>query len=112
MSLTPEQINTLETGAKAFNEYKTRFDDLAKKVDHLTNDLAPKMDVFDQIAFKQIAEDVGKAIELSQKEQARAKAIEDHSKALEAEVEALKTAFNRLPADDGKGSAVKSKEMQ
>ena len=74
MQLTQEQITSLENGAKAFNEYKGKFDEIAKTVDHLTHTIAPKMDAFDQASFKKMADDISKAAEESQKIAARAEA--------------------------------------
>lgn len=103
VDLTPSVENAL----KAFNEVKGMVEGFDKKL----NDIAPKMDAFDQAKFKKMAEDITSAIELSQKEQARAKEIEDNHKALEKELTELKTAFNRVPTGE-KDSGEKAKEAQ
>ncbi len=113
--MTVELTKSLETALNAFEGIKTMVDGFDKRL----KDIAPKMDAFDQAAFKKMAEDATKGIEESQKAAAHAKAIEDNNKTLAEQLKAqgtelseLKTAFNRAPVADGKDAGEKSKEAQ
>jgi HK97 family phage major capsid protein len=107
MPLDVETKTAIDGALNAFNELKSTLEPL--KTDLAT--MRVKTDAFDQAKIDKLAKDIGDGIELSQKAEARAKAIEDHNKTLEAELTALKTAFNRVPADDGKAGE-KTKEAQ
>jgi HK97 family phage major capsid protein len=108
MALDQETKTAVEGALTAFNELKNTLEPL--KAELAT--MRVKTDAFDQAKIDKLAKDIGDGIELSQKAQARAQAIEDQNKTLEAELTALKTAFNRIPADDGKASGEKSREAQ
>lgn len=92
-------VQTFETGMKAFEAFKS---DIAPKVE--------KMDAFDQAKFDKIATDVGSAIEAGQKTQAAIKAEEENRKALEKQVEELKTAIAR-PGFGGSSREDQAKEI-
>ncbi|QDV34917.1 phage major capsid protein [Tautonia plasticadhaerens] len=104
--MTNDVTTEVKNALNAFEAFKT---DLAPKLG--------KLDAFDEAKFNAIQTDIGKALEQSQKEAARTKALEDQNKALEAkqvehdkELSDLKTAFNRLPAPGT--SEDKSKEAK
>lgn len=108
-----EITQSVETALKAFNEVKTMVEGFGKKL----NDITPKMDAFDQAKFEKMATDIGAAIELSQKDQAARKALEEQNaklaaeqKALETELTQVKAALNRQPAGSG-SSEEKAKEQ-
>lgn len=92
--MTAELTQSVETALKAFNEYKGMVEGFKTKLDSI----APKMDAFDAAKFDALQHDIGKAIEESQAEKARAKALEDQQKLLEAELSGIKSALNRVPA--------------
>jgi HK97 family phage major capsid protein len=107
-----ELTKSVETALAAFNEYKGMVEELKSSV----ASIKPKMDAFDEAKFNKIQEDIGKAIEESQKEKARARALDeqqktmlDDQKALKGELEAVKTALNRAPAPGT--SEEKTKEL-
>ncbi len=101
---------SVEKALEAFNEYKGMVEGFDKKL----KDIAPQLDAFDKAKLEKIEKSVGDAIELSQKEAGARKLSEDNQKALEAEITALKTAFNRAPGagsgDNEKEYALKRKE--
>lgn len=76
---------TFETGMKAFEAFKT---DIAPKIQ--------KMDGLDAAQFTKMSEDIGKAIELSQREAGARKAIEDQTKVIQDEAKALRDKVSTL----------------
>jgi HK97 family phage major capsid protein len=111
MALDNETKTAIDGALTAFNELKNT-------LEPLKTDLASmrvKADAFDQAKLDRLALDIGNGIELSQKAEARAKALEDHNKTLETEMNALKSAFNRPNGgnggDAGKALAEKSKKL-
>lgn len=105
--MTTELITEVKNAMSAFETFKT---DLTPKLG--------KLDAFDEAKFDKIQQDIGKALEASQKESARAKALEEQQKkqqeafeaaekALKGEITELRTAINRAPS----GSA-ESKEKE
>jgi HK97 family phage major capsid protein len=102
--MTAELTKSVETALAAFNELKGMHEGFDKKL----KDIAPKLDAFDQTKLVALEKSIGDAVEFSQKEQARTKALED-------ELLAMKTAMNRqapgtADLDDKKISA-KRKEL-
>ena len=89
-----EVKDAIENSLKAFNASQTLLEGLKKDVDTMR----PKMDVFDEVAYKRMVDDIGKGLEINQKLNAAmevaAKKAEDQAK----ELEELKTAFNRAGA--------------
>ncbi|HYH67243.1 MAG TPA: phage major capsid protein, partial [Urbifossiella sp.] len=115
MTVDTELTKSVETALAAFNEYKTLVEGIKIK----TNSIAEKVDALDLAKLDKLGKDMGDAIELSQKAEAKAKAAEEKQKefeatykALEAELSGLKTAFNRAPADDGKAAGEKTREAE
>lgn len=102
------------------NELTTEVKNALNAFETFKNELAPKiakMDAFDEAKFNKIQTEIGNVIELSQKEAARAKALEDQGKAVEAkqaelerELSEVKAAFNRQPS--GGTAEDKSKEVK
>jgi len=84
----------VENALKAFNEIKLVHEDHGNQIKSLSG----KLDAFDQAKFDRLAKDVADGIEANQKFAAKAQAIEEKQRALEAENEKLTTAFNRIPA--------------
>lgn len=114
MALDHETKTAIDTALNAFNELKLAHEEV--KTDLKT--MKPKWDALDIAKIENISKTIGDAVEISQKAQAGIKALEDSNKllaegnkTLEAEVTALKTAFNRVPAGDDK-TGEKSKEAQ
>lgn len=112
MTDNTELTKSVETALAAFGEVKGMVEGFGKKL----NDITPKMDAFDQAKFSRMADDIAKGIELSQKEAAAHKALEDQNAKLEAkqssletELAEVKTAFNRQPAgtSEEKGNEAK-----
>src|SRR4051812_7227115 len=98
--LDTETKTAIDGALSAFNELKNTIEPL--KADLAT--MRVKTDAFDQAKIDRLAKDIGDGVELSQKAAAQAKALEDKNKPLKPELTALKAAFNRLPAEDGKAS--------
>ncbi|MBP3958351.1 phage major capsid protein [Gemmata sp. G18] len=97
-----EMKPALENALKAFNEYKGVVETIQTK----TNTLEGKLDALDLAKFDKIEKAIGDAVELNQKTEARAKALEDNQKALEA-------ALNRGPlgsVTDEKATRIKFKK--
>ncbi|WP_020471475.1 phage major capsid protein [Zavarzinella formosa] len=105
MALDQETKSAIEGALNAFNELKNTIDPL--KTDVQT--LRIKTDAFDQAKLDKLAKDINDGIELSQKAQAKQQALEENNKAMEIELSALKTAFNRAPngSDSSEGSEKK-----
>jgi HK97 family phage major capsid protein len=105
MTVDTELTKSVETALGAFNEYKTLVEGIKTK----QTTLEGKLDAFDLSKLDKLGKDMGDAIELSQKAEARAQAVEEQNKELEAQYKALETAFNRAPAataeEKGKGLA-------
>lgn len=96
-------LGVIEDGMKAFKAFQ---EDVAPKVE--------KMDGFDAAKFAKMSEDIGKAIEQTQKEAGTRKAAEEHAKAqvtaLETQIKALEIAVSRAPAGAA-GDEAKAKEL-
>ncbi|HYH63348.1 MAG TPA: phage major capsid protein [Urbifossiella sp.] len=108
MTVDTELTKSVETALSAFNEYKTLVEGIKTK----QTTIEGKLDAFDLARLDKLGKDMGDAIELSQKAEAKAKAAEEAQKALEADLTALKTAFNRAPAGDGKTAAERTAELR
>lgn len=104
--MTADVIQSAENAMKAFGEMKGLVEGFNSRVGTIEG----KMDAFDAAKLDRIATDIGKAIEESQAEKARAKALEDQQKSLEAELATLKTAMSR-PAAPVLSSEEKGKEL-
>ena len=97
MTNETELTKSVETALSAFNEYKGLVEGIKTK----QTSLEGKLDALDLAKIEKMEKSIGDAIDLSQKAEARIKAAEDQNAALEAEVEAVKAAFNRAPAGGG-----------
>jgi HK97 family phage major capsid protein len=102
--MTHEVITEVKNAMTAFETFKS---ELAPKLG--------KLDAFDEAKFDKIQKDIEKAIEESQKEKARAAALEAQNKSFEAkqvelekELSEVKTALNRVPS--GGNTEEKSKQ--
>jgi HK97 family phage major capsid protein len=91
MALDQETKTAIDGALLAFNELKNTLDPLKTDI----ASMRVKTDAFDQAKIDKLAKDIGDGLEMSQKAEARAMAAEDHNKTLAAEMNALKTAFNR-----------------
>ena len=95
--MTEELTKSVETALSAFNEYKGMMEGIKSK----QNDMSSKLDALDLAKLDKLGKDIGDAMEMSQKAEAKAKAEEEARKALEADLASLKTAFNRAPTGNG-----------
>lgn len=105
MTTETELTKSVETALAAFNEYKGLVEGIKTK----TNTIEGKIDAFDTAKLDKLGKDMADAIELSQKAEQKAKAAEEAQKALETDLNALKTAFQRPGA--AANSDEKSKEL-
>lgn len=87
MTVDTELTKSVETALSAFNEYKGLVESIKTK----QTTLEGKLDAFDATKLDRITADIGAAIETAQKAEAKAKALEDQQKQLEA-------AYARVPA--------------
>src|SRR4051812_8616905 len=108
MALDTETKTALDGALRAFDEHKS----LIANLDTDLKTMQVKVSSFDKAMFDRIADDVAKGVEAAQKMQAAQKALDDHNKALEKEVDSLKAAFNRVSVGDGKESEEKTREVQ
>lgn len=99
--MTEQLTASVETALNAFNEVKTMVAGFDKKL----TDITPKLDAFDQTKLNKLEKSIGDAMEESQREKARTKAIED-------ELAALKVAFNRAPNGSDTTTEDQQKKVQ
>lgn len=88
-----------ENAMKAFEAMKTEVLPLGKKFEELSDE--------SKTQFTRMEKSISDAIELTQKAEARTKAIEEQNKTLETQYKALEIAFHRAPTGGGsKGDKV------
>lgn len=104
--MSEEIIKEVKNAMSAFSEYTSMVESIKTK----QNSIEGKLDALDFAKLEKLGKEMGDAIELSQKAEARVKAAEEAQKEQETQIKALEAAFNRAPAGSG-DAEVKSKEL-